>query len=378
MPMKSPIRNAVIAFDEMTTSVLAIVTDVIRDGRQVVGYGFNSNGRYAQSGLLRDRLLPRLFAATPHSILNDDGSNFDPHRVWNVVMTNEKPGGHGDRSVAVGVIDMAVWDIVGKIARKPLHQVLAEQFGDGAPDKRVSVCAAGGYYQEKGIDSLREEIKRYIDAGYKSVKIKIGGVPLIDDLRRIDAVLEIVGSGDRLAVDANGRLDLQRAIEYADALAPYNLRWFEEPVDPLDFALLAQLGQYYRAPLATGENLFSMQDVRNLIRYGGMRVDRDFVQMDPTLSYGLVEYLRMMDVLRSAGWSGRQVMPHGGQQLALNLVAGLKLGGFEAYPGMFEPFGGLAETMAVNDGYINLSDEVGIGFEANPRLFKLLDRVATA
>src|SRR5215470_2668673 len=128
VPIKSAIRNAYIDFRQMTVSVVAVITDVIRDGERVVGFGFNSNGRYAPSGLLRDRFIPRLKAADPRAVMDDTGENFDPARIWEIVMRNEKPGGHGERSVAVGVLDMAVWDATAKIARVPLFRLLAGRF----------------------------------------------------------------------------------------------------------------------------------------------------------------------------------------------------------------------------------------------------------
>jgi L-alanine-DL-glutamate epimerase-like enolase superfamily enzyme len=145
VPIKSNIRNSYIDFSQMTVSALAVITDVVRDGNRVVGYGFNSNGRYAPSGLLRDRFIPRLKAADPQSLLDDTGDNFDPFKIWNVLMRNEKPGGHGERSVAVGVIDMAIWDAVAKIAGVPLYRVLADRFRSGVADPKVFVYAAGGY-----------------------------------------------------------------------------------------------------------------------------------------------------------------------------------------------------------------------------------------
>src|SRR6202171_3028534 len=126
--IKSDIRNAYIDFSQMTVSALAVITDVVRDGKRVVGYGFNSNGRYAPSGLLRDRFILRLKAAEPSSLLDDAADNFDPFKIWNVLMRNEKPGGHGERSVAVGVLDMAVWDAVAKISGLPLYCLLAGRF----------------------------------------------------------------------------------------------------------------------------------------------------------------------------------------------------------------------------------------------------------
>ena len=255
VPIASDIRNAYIDFSKMTASVVAVMTDVIRDGKPVVGYGFNSNGRYGASGLLRERFLPRLREAAPEALLDDRTDNFDPHRIWQVMMTNEKPGGHGERSVAVGTVDMAVWDAVAKIAGVPLYRLLAERYGDGKPDEKVFVYAAGGYYYPGKDDAaLQDEMRTYLDPGYAVVKMKIGGDSLSEDLRRIEAVIAVIGAGRTLAVDANGRFDLQTAIAYGEALAPYDLFWYEEAGDPLDYALQAELARHDDRPMATGEN----------------------------------------------------------------------------------------------------------------------------
>ena len=373
VPIASSIRNAYIDFSKMTASIVAVITDVMRDGRPIVGFGFNSNGRYDQSCLLRERFIPRLMSAEPRSLVSADESNLDPQKIWARLMINEKPGGHGERSVAVGVIDMAVWDAVAKIEDKPLYRLLAERFRNGRCDESVFVYAAGGYYYPgKDLQALKDEMRGYLDLGYRVVKMKIGGESLDDDLRRIEAVLEVVGSGDHLAVDANGRFDLATAIRYARALAPYQLFWFEEAGDPLDYALQSELAAHYAAPMATGENLFSMQDARNLIRYAGMRPDRDWLQFDCALSYGLVEYLRTLAMLEENGWSWRRVVPHGGHQMSLNIAAGLGLGGNESYPGVFQPFGGFADGIPVEGGRVRLPEIPGIGFEAKANLYRAL------
>lgn len=368
-PISSPIRNAYIDFTNMTTSLVAVVTDVVRDGKRVVGYGFNSNGRYGQGGLIRERFAARITEATPASLLNAAGDNLDPDKVWAAMMTNEKPGGHGERSVAVGTIDMAVWDAVAKIAGKPLFRLLAERHGVQA-DPRVFVYAAGGYYyQGKDLSALRGEMRSYLDRGYTVVKMKIGGADLAEDCRRIEAVLAELGGTARLAVDANGRFDLETGIAYAKALRDYNLFWYEEVGDPLDYQLQAALAEFYPGPMATGENLFSHQDARNLLRYGGMRADRDWLQFDCALSYGLCEYLRTMQVVREAGWSLRRCIPHGGHQMSLNIAAGLGLGGNESYPDLFQPYGGFPDGVRVEDGHITMPDLPGIGFEGKSDLY---------
>ena len=368
-PIKSNIRNAYIDFSKMTLSLVAVVTDVIRDGKPVIGYGFNSNGRYGQGSLIRERFRPRLLEAAPESLINDAGDNLDPHKIWATMMTNEKPGGHGERSVAVGTIDMAVWDAVAKIAGKPLYQLLADEYGNGTPNRKVFVYAAGGYYHPgQDLEALKSEMRGYLDRGYKVVKKKIGGAPLAEDLRRIEAILSILPAGCKLAVDANGRFDLPTAVEYAKALSQYDLFWYEEAGDPLDYALQAELANHYEGPMATGENLFSMQDARNLIRYGGMRADRDWLQFDCALSYGLVEYLRTLEMLKENGWSPSRCIPHGGHQMSLNIAAGLGLGGNESYPDLFQPYGGFPDGVKVVDSYIEMPELPGIGFEGKSDL----------
>ncbi|MCB2102450.1 MAG: mandelate racemase/muconate lactonizing enzyme family protein [Rhodobacterales bacterium] len=373
----SPIANAFIDFSKMTCSVVAVVTDVIRDGKPVVGYGFNSNGRYGQGALMRDRFIARVLEADPATLIDQANDNLDPFAIWAALMTNEKPGGHGERSVAVGTIDMAVWDAVAKIAGVPLWRLLADRYRDGRADDSVWVYAAGGYYYPgKDHGKLQDEMRGYLDRGYQVVKMKIGAVPLDEDLARIEAVLEVVGDGARLAVDANGRFDLKTALEYAKALQPHGLFWYEEAGDPLDYEIQARLAEVYDGPLATGENLFSHQDARNLLRYGGMRADRDWLQFDCALSYGLVEYLRTLDVLADLGWSARRVVPHGGHQMSLNIAAGLGLGGNESYPDVFQPFGGFADDIAVENGRVALPQSPGVGFESKAALIALMRELA--
>ncbi len=376
VPISSPIRNAYIDFSRMTLSLVAVLTDVQRDGRRVVGYGFHSNGRYAQGPLLRERFFPRLLRAEPEVLLDGRGV-LDPHRVWATVMADEKPGGHGERSVAVGALDMAVWDAVAKVEEQPLHALLADRYGDGEPKRRVFVYAAGGYYYpDKGLAALQDEMRGYTDRGYTVVKMKIGGAPLDDDLRRIDAVLDVLEPGQRVAVDANGRFDRDTALAYARALSAYDLFWYEEPVEPLDYALHAEVAQAYDGSLATGENLFSMQDARNLLRHGGLRADRDWLQFDCALSYGLVEYLRTLEALRQHGWSPSRCIPHGGHQLSLSIAAGLGLGGNESYPDLFQPFGGFPDGVEVEDGHVTVPDLPGIGFEGKADLIREMRALA--
>ena len=373
VPLDSQLRNAFIDFSQMTISIVAILTDAVRAGRRVVGYGFNSNGRYAQGGILRERLIPRIMAAAPEDLIDETGANLDPVKIWDRMMSNEKPGGHGDRAVAAAALDMAVWDAVAKVAGQPLWRLLAERYNGGAYDDKVLVYPGGGYYYPgKGLGQLKDEMRGYRDQGYKVVKMKIGGADLAADVERIEAVLEVVGDGQSLAVDANGRFDLETAIAYAEAISRYDLFWYEEPGDPLDYGLNAELAERYPGSIATGENLFSLQELSNLLRYGGMRPERDWIQLDPALAYGLTEYLRCLDMLDGHGWPRRRLIPHGGHQLALNMAAGLQLGGAESYPLVFQPFGGFADDIPIEGGYTRPHDTPGIGIELKAAMYKEL------
>ena len=373
--ISSQIQNAYVNFSQMTISVVAVESDVMRQGRRLTGYGFCSNGRYAQGGILRERLIPRIRAADESSLMNDDGTNFAPSRIRNVMMNNEKPGGHGDRSVAVAALDMAVWDLVAKIADQALWRYLSDHYNGGNYDDRVMVYPGGGYYYPgKGLGQLRDEMLAYRDQGYKVLKMKIGGVPLTDDMKRIETVADLIGGAD-LAVDANGRFGLSTALAYGKAMGPLDLFWFEEPGDPLDFQLNSELSAEYSGAIATGENLFSLQDARNLLRHGGMRPERDWIQLAPALSYGLTEYLDVVDMVEQMGWSRRRLIPHGGHQLALAMAAGLQLGGSESYPGVFQPFGGFADDVVIKDGLAEPGEHLGIGMEAKSEMFKEIQRL---
>ncbi len=367
--LSSTMRNATIDFSKMTLSVVAIVTDAVRDGRPVIGYGFNSNGRYAQGGVLRERLIPRLLEAAPDSLLDAEG-HLDPARCRAVVMKNEKPGGHGERAFAVGALDCAIWDAVGKLEEKPLYRVFAERFNDGQFDAQVPVYPGGGYYDPiKGLDGLRAEMQGYRDAGYTLMKMKIGGAAIPDDMKRIEAALDVAGGGANLAVDSNAGINLPTALEYAGAMADYGLAWFEEPLDPLDYAGHAELATACATPIATGENLFSLIDAENLLRYAGLRRDKDWLQFDPSLCYGPSVFVEMVKRADEMGWSRKRHGPHGGQQLGLHLAAGLQLGGTETYPLVFQPFGGFGDDTQIADGLVAPPEAPGIGVETKAELY---------
>jgi L-alanine-DL-glutamate epimerase-like enolase superfamily enzyme len=353
----------------LTTSMVAVITDVVRDGKPVVGYGFASIGRFAQGGLIRERFAPRLLAARDADLMDDAGTNLDPFHAWTVMMTGEKPGGHGERCVAVGTLDMALWDAAAKIARLPLHRLLADRTAGPATTLAVSVYAGGGYYYPTDdVARLSDEIRRFRDLGYRRAKIKIGSAPLAQDLKRIEAAARQLDGLGHLAVDAIYAYTAATGIEVADVLAPLGLWWFEDICDPLDFETLAAVAQRYPASIAAGEALFSAAEANLLDRHGGLRRDRDILLFDPVHCYGLPGYLQILQTLEKRGWPRSAFWPHGGHLFCLHVVAALGLGGAEVNPLCFQPFGGYADDTMVTEGIATPPQIPGIGFEARQGL----------
>ncbi|MGL4290402.1 MAG: enolase C-terminal domain-like protein [Phreatobacter sp.] len=349
----------------LTTSLVAIVTDVVRAGRPVIGYGYASVGRFGQGGLIRERFAPRLLAARDGLLADAAGTNLDPFKAWAAMMAGEKPGGHGERCVAVGTLDMAIWDAAAKIAGLPLYRFLAHRIGRGADTpSRLRVYAGGGYYYPRDdIARLADEMRRFADLGYSHAKIKIGAAGLDQDRRRVEvAARQLPGSG-HLAVDAMNGFDAEAGLAAAAVLAPFGLWWFEDVCDPLDFAAQSRIAAAYQGPVAAGEALFSLAEARLLDRHGGLRRDRDILVFDPVHCYGLPGYLDIIAHMTAQGWPRRAFWPHGGHLFGLHVVAALGLGGAEVNPLAFAPFRGLPDGAAVADGHAAAPDAPGIGFE---------------
>ena len=364
VPVGAAMRNAAIAFDAMTASALVLQTDA-----GPVGYAFDSIGRYGKGALLRERFIPRLLAARPQSLVDGAGL-IDPPACAAAALANEKPGGHGERPGAVALIEAAAWDLRAKQQRLPLWRSVADYYGVGSAKPEIGVYATCGHFRTD--DVLADEVRRAVDAGYRCVKIKVAG-EVDSDLRRLERAAAALDPDARWAVDVNCALAPAWAEKWFEAMAPFGFAWIEEPAPPLDFELTRRYAAITPAPLATGENLFSLDDARNLLRYGGLRPERDFLQLDPLLSYGVHEYVRILELF--SGWKRTQFLPHAGHLFAAHCVAGLALGMAEAAPDAALPYGGYWDGVRVAAGRVTIPDAPGVGYELKQNLFSILETV---
>lgn len=346
-------RNSAIGFGEMTASAVAMVSD-----GGITGYAFDSIGRYGKGALLRERFFPRVLNQT----FEDGKGVIDPPAVARAAMANEKGGGHGERPGAVALIEAAAWDLRAKAQGVPLWRCLADYYrtkGEGV----INVYASCGHFRTD--DVLTDEVRRAVDAGYRCVKIKVAG-DAARDQKRLERAAAALPSGTQWAVDANGARVSEAWLE---EMSPFKLAWIEEPAPPLDFEHLTRLcamGQ----PIATGENLFSFDDAQNLVRYGGLRRDRDYIQVDPLLAYGVDEYVRILEL-----WPRERCLPHAGHLFNAHCVAAFGLGMAEAAPDASLVYGGYWDGVRVDGGRVKIPDAPGVGFEAKANLLAVMESI---
>ena len=400
LPIGSAMRNASIAFDQMTASALVIRTDESIGGEALVGLAFDSIGRYGKGGLLRERFIPRLLAAAPSDLLDEHG-HIDPARCVAVLMRGEKQGGHGERPGAVGLLDAALWDLRAKQMGLPLWQCLRHSVGPNAsstttapvtatanetarvhttaaatsaPPRIATYASCGHFTDNPNPQALRDEVAQCLDWGYTTVKIKLSGRDAKLDAQRIASALSAGLPASHLAVDLNGQWQAGHTDVLA-VLAEHRLAWVEEPTPALDYAALAAFCQGHSGPVATGENLFSLDDATNLLRYGGLRPHQDRLQMDISLSYGVGEYRAMLERAQAMGWSPQAFWPHAGHLFAAHVVAAFGLGSHESAPDPSRLYGGFWDSVPVIDGHLHVPAHPGVGFEHKANLMAAFDQL---
>jgi D-galactarolactone cycloisomerase len=300
--------------------------------------------------IITQQLMPRIVGMNPFHI----------EAIWDrMYRYNRKPVAKGLYISAMGAIDIAIWDIIGKALDRPVCEVL------GVFSERLRVYAAGGYYEEgKGVKQLVKEMEGYVSEGFRAVKMKIGGESMEVDVERVRAVREAIGPKIQLMIDANNRWTAPDAIRFGRLAEKYNPFWFEEPVEPDDFAGCAEVRRKQNIPVAAGENEFTRWGARDLITANAV----DILQCDTVLSGGISEG-RKIAALASANHI--EVSPHGNPHMAVHLLASLPNALImETYPAVESQYNLALPLFPVKDGYIEVPKKPGLGIDPDPEIVK--------
>lgn len=285
---------------------------------------------------------------------------FFVERIWDRMYRSwRKPVAKGAVIQAMGAVDIAIWDIIGKALNLPVYQVL------GGFTDRIRVYAAGGYYEEgKGLKELAREMEGYVREGFRAVKMKVGGEPLAVDVERVRAVRDAIGPKVDLLIDANNKWNAYEAIRLGRAVEKYDMFWFEEPVEPDDFAGCAEVRQALDMPVVAGENEFTRWGCRELLEARSA----DILNLDTVIAGGISEY-RKIAALASA-WH-TPVAPHGNPFMAAHLLASSHNALImETYPAIESRFNLALPLFPVKDGYITVPDTPGLGIDPDPEVVK--------
>jgi L-alanine-DL-glutamate epimerase-like enolase superfamily enzyme len=258
---------------------------------------------------------------------------------------------------AIAGIDIALWDLKGKAAGLPVWRLL------GGENRPLFTYATGGYYRPGASDAdYGEELARFLDLGYRAVKLKTGAGSVMAEAARVGAVRAALGEAPDLLLDMNAPYDLPDCIEFAHRVEPHRIFWLEEPLhwylQPADFARLAAATPI---PLAHGERELTRFTVRDFIALGAIR----YVQFDATRAAGFTEALR---VAALAEQHGVMVAPHTAPEIHGHLVLALPRCAFgvESHGGPdSDPLahGLFREHPELRDGHIHIGDKPGFGLD---------------
>ncbi|HEX7652734.1 MAG TPA: mandelate racemase/muconate lactonizing enzyme family protein, partial [Verrucomicrobiae bacterium] len=210
-------------------------------------------------------------------------------------------GRAGITHLALGAIDIALWDLKAKAAGVPLWKLLG-----GSATKKVEAYNTDGGWLNWPMETLVDDCRRLVETeGYRAVKLKVGGPDPREDLRRVEAVRRALGPDIRIMTDANGRWTLPQAIQTAGRLADFDIVWIEEPIYFDDVAGHRRLADAIRTPIALGEQLYTTQNFRDFITAGAVH----YVQPDVVRLAGITEFWQVADLAHA---HRLPVVPHVG------------------------------------------------------------------
>ncbi len=336
VPLRETMSDA--RHGEHTHFELVTVTIRLADGSEGTGYTYTGGkGGRAIRAVVVHELVPFL--------LGKNGADIET--IYNGMWWHIHYVGRGGiTAFAMSAVDIALWDLRGKREGRGLWQMAG---GVG----RTAKAYRGGIDLNFPLSQLLSSVEGYLHAGFNAVKIKVGQPLLEDDVVRVQAVRQLIGPDVVFMVDANYGLDVPQAIAAAKAFAPYDLLWFEEPIEPDNYLGHAQIADATGMPLAMGENLHTVHE----FEYALAQSKLSFIQPDASNCGGVTGWLRAAALF---GPAGVPVCSHGMQELHVSLVAGYPSDGWvEAHSFDIDQY--TTRPLVLDRGRAVAPDEPGIG-----------------
>jgi len=337
LPLAAPLRTAIHEIKSVATFLVTVETE---EGLTGEGYGFCFDPEKLRAiAQFVKSLKPKLIGRDPHSV----------ELIWaDLLKSLNFYGQAGIAVLAMNPLDIACWDLIGKAANRPLYQLF------GACRDRVPVYASAGLWLSSSTDELQREAHDFINQGFKAMKMRLGSARWQDDIARVEAIRDVVGTEFTLMADANQSLSARDALRLGRALERFGLAWFEEPMPTWCHEETAELARQLDTPIANGETEYTRYGVRTMVEAGAA----DIMMPDLQRMGGYTEarkalaYLATMDI---------PVAPHIFTEHSLHLVASCPNAIYAEHMPWFESM--FRERMVLgSDGLVDMPTGPGVGF----------------